>query len=120
MIDKGIYDKWLILNPSNSVCECDKWCDVWGYLDYANCKCRKRLTDKLVDECSESINEVKMARINLAEDENKCKASSTIYVVLIVIMFIISIGSGTYFINYRYMNPKTSSRYDYVYQATSY
>ena len=24
-------------------------------LDYKNCKCRKKLTDKLVEECSENI-----------------------------------------------------------------
>ena len=40
LIDKGICDKGLIWNPSN--CECDKSWDVGGYLDYANCKCRKR------------------------------------------------------------------------------
>ena len=29
-------------------CECGKWCDVGEYLDYANCKCRKKwLTVKL-------------------------------------------------------------------------
>ena len=25
------------------------------YLDYKNCNCRKKITDKLVEECSESI-----------------------------------------------------------------
>ena len=30
------------------------------YLDYANCKCRKRLLDKLVEECSENIDEKKL------------------------------------------------------------
>ena len=54
MIDNGICDKGFIWNPSN--CECDKLCDVGKYLDYKTCKCRKRLTDKLVEECSENIN----------------------------------------------------------------
>ena len=27
------------------------------YLDYKNCKCRKKLVDKLVEECSENIDE---------------------------------------------------------------
>ena len=31
------------------------------YLDYENCKCRKKLFDKLVEECTEYIDEVKMA-----------------------------------------------------------
>ena len=35
--------------------ECDKACDVGEYLDYENCKCRKKLVDKLVDEYTETI-----------------------------------------------------------------
>ena len=49
LIDKGIYEF-----------ECDKSCDVREYLDYENCTCRKRLIDKLVEECSESIDENEM------------------------------------------------------------
>ena len=45
-----------------------------------------------------------MTRITLAEDENKCKSSCKIYVVLIAIIFKICIGIGTYFIYYKYMN----------------
>ena len=55
MIEKGRCDKGFIWNPSICECECDKSCDVGKYLDYTNCKCRKRLTDKLVEECSENI-----------------------------------------------------------------
>ena len=44
-----------IWNPSNCECECDKLCDVGEYSDYLNCKCRKKLIDKLVEECSENI-----------------------------------------------------------------
>ena len=43
LIDKGRCDKGFIQNPNSCKCECDKSCDVGEYLDYANCKCRKRL-----------------------------------------------------------------------------
>ena len=49
LIDKGVCDKGSIWNPSNCECECDKSCDVGEYLDYENCKCRKKLADKLVE-----------------------------------------------------------------------
>ena len=101
LIDKGICDKGFIWNPSNCECECDKSCDVGEYLDYVNCKCRKRLIDKLVAECSENIDEVKMVKITLVEDENTCKSSCTIYIALIVIIFTFNIGIGTYFIYYK-------------------
>ena len=57
MIDKGICDKGFIWNPRNYECECDKSCDVKQFLDYKNCKCRKRLVDKLFEECIENIDE---------------------------------------------------------------
>ena len=49
LTDKGMGDKGFIWNPSNCECECDKMCDVGENLDYENCKCRKRLTDKLIN-----------------------------------------------------------------------
>ena len=60
LIDKGARDRVYIWNPSNCKCECDKLRDVGGYLDY-NSKCRKKLADKLVKECTENIEEVKIA-----------------------------------------------------------
>ena len=63
MIDKGLCDKGFIWNPSKCKCECDKSCDVGQYLYYENCKCRKKLVDKLLEECAETIEEVKLAKI---------------------------------------------------------
>ena len=42
IIYKGVYGKGFIWNPSNSECECNKSCVVGEYLDYENCKCRKK------------------------------------------------------------------------------
>ena len=92
-------------NPSNCKCECDKSCDIGDYLDYENRKCRKKLIDKLVEECTETNNGVKIAKITLAENENKHKRSScTLYIVLFSIVFTINVGIGTYFVYYKYMN----------------
>ena len=59
--------KGFIWNPSNCECECYKSCDFSDYLDYKNCKCKKRLADKLVEECSENIEETRLVEINLTE-----------------------------------------------------
>ena len=69
LINKGVCDKGFIWNPSNCECECDKACDISEYLDYENCKCRKKLVDKLVDECPETNEEVKLVKITFAENE---------------------------------------------------
>ena len=88
MIDKGVYDKRFIWNPSNCECECDKSCDTGEYFDYENCKCRKKLVDKLVEECTENVKEEKITEITLRENENKHKCSScTLYIVLFSIIF---------------------------------
>ena len=84
MIDKGVCDKGFIWDPSNCECEYDKSCDIGEYLDYENCKCRKKVVDKLVEECTENVEEVKLTKINSAEDENmhKNKCSSCILAYL--------------------------------------
>ena len=63
LIDKGICEKEFIWNPSTFECECDKSCDVGEYLDYENCKCRKKSVDQLVEECTANIDEVKIVKI---------------------------------------------------------
>ena len=96
LIDKGVCDKGFIWNPSNCECKWDKSCDVSEYLDYENCKCRKKIVNKLIKECTENVEEVK---ITLAEDKNKHKSSScTLYIVLILVIFTANVGIGNYFL----------------------
>ena len=60
LVDKGVYNKGFIWNPSNCECKCDKSCDIGKYLDYSNCKCRKILVDRLIKECVENIEETRL------------------------------------------------------------
>ena len=61
---------------------------------------QKILVDKLVDECTETLEEVKLAKITLAENENSYKCTScTVYTVLFSIFFTINVGGiGAYFV----------------------
>ena len=78
---------------------CDKSCDVGEYLHYENCKCRKKIVDELVEECTEAIEQVKLAEIALSEDKNKHNCSScTLHIVLFSIIFTINVGIGAYFV----------------------
>ena len=85
LIDKDVCDKGFIWNPSNCDCECDKSCDVAEYLDYENCKFRKKLVDKLVDECTETFEEVKIAK-----NMHKCDCC-ILWIVLLSIRFTINV-----------------------------
>ena len=60
LVDKGVCNKGYFFNPSNCKCECDKSCGVGEYLDYSNCKRRKKLIDPLVEECTENIDVIKL------------------------------------------------------------
>ena len=91
MIDKGICDKGFIWNPSNCDCECDKLCDAIECLDYKICNSRKRLIDKLVEECRENIDGNKIFY-------NDYENFGTVYIVLFAIAFLIIIGINSTFI----------------------
>ena len=89
-------DKGFIWNPSNCECECDKSRDIGEYLDYKNCNCRKEITDKLVEECSENIdgNEMLYNETLNAIPLNvykKAYNSCILYIVLFVIFLITNI-----------------------------
>ena len=112
MIDKGVCDKEYARNPCNCEYECDKSCDVGE-----NCKYRKRLVDKLVEEYTENIDEAKLTGIALFEHGNECVCSYTLCIVLGVALTI-CIGIGAYFTyKYRNHNKENVLKYNYTYQA---
>ena len=65
----------------------------------------KKIIDKLVDECTETIEEVKLARITLAENENShklvlvqcilCYFGYFLQFMLVELLLILFIFSGT-------------------------
>ena len=94
LIVKVTCDKRFIWNPN-----CESQCDIGEYLNYENCKRRRKLVDKLVEECSENVEQVKMAKITSTEDGNKHKtkcSSWTLQIVLFSKNFTINVGNGTY------------------------
>ena len=116
LIDKSVCDKGFIWNPSNCECKCNKPCNINEYLDYKNCKCKKRLVDQLIDKCNETIVEVKLTKITHTknENENSYKHNScTVSIVLFSKFFIISVGIGTYFVYYKYTNRSKRNVFKY-------
>ena len=100
LINKGSCDKGFFWNSSNCECKFDKSCDVAEYLDYENCKCRKNLVDKLVEECTENVDEKEIypAKLHSEETITPVCSSYTIYIILFSLFFTINIGVATYFI----------------------
>ena len=109
LIDKSVCNKGFIWNPSNCEYECDKLCDIGEYLE--NCTCRKKVVDKLAEECTETVEEVKLAKITLAEDKNKHKCSSCkLYIALFSILFTINVGIATCFVYFHWYLKKDVTR----------
>ena len=65
LIDKGVCDKGFIFNPSNCKCECDKSCNTSQYLDYFDCKCKKKIIDLIVEKCTEYDDDDKTKLANI-------------------------------------------------------
>ena len=96
-IDKEVCDKGFIWNTINCESECDKASGVGEYLDYGNFKCRKKLVAPLIEECTGTVEEVKLAKISLAKNESGSKCSfCTVYIVLFSTTFTINVGIVTY------------------------
>ena len=114
LIDKGEFDKGFIWNPNNCQCECDKACDFGEYLDYENCKCRKKLVDKLVNECIETVEEVKLVKIGLSKNENSYKCSPCIvHIVLLLTFFTINVGIVIYYVYLQWYLEKDALHVDF-------
>ena len=112
LIDEGICDKGFIWNPSKCECEYDKNCDFNEYLDSENCKYRKKLVDKLIDECTKTVEKVKLAKISFAENENENKYSScTVYIILMMVVFTIFTGNTIDFVYYNWSLIKNNVSY---------
>ena len=79
------------------------------------------MTDKLIEECTENIEEIKLVERTLGKNEHKC-SSCTLYIVLFWIFFIfsvINIGIGIYFNYYKYMSHnKKNFKHDDTHQTT--
>ena len=107
LIDKGEGDKGFIWNLSNCECECDKSSGVGECLDYSNCKCRKKLLDSLVEECTKDIDETKLVNITIENKNNSRGTSHDVYKALFCIFFIffiINSGIIIYFVYLKYVN----------------
>ena len=74
LVDKGVCDKEYIFNPSNCKCECDKSCNTSQYLYYLDCKCKTKIIDLVVEECTEyDNNKTKLVNKTVTKTDNKTK-----------------------------------------------
>ena len=84
---------------------------------------QKKLVNQLVKERTETKNELKLAKITMCENENTHKRSScTLYIVLFPVISSINVGTGSYFVYYKYMNrnEKTDLKEKFYFLGNNY
>ena len=98
-----IYNRGIVTNADvtakNWLTKFDVIMNLFGTLVYGNasCKCRKILVNKLFEECRENINASEMiCNVTLNDHGKVCKSCTIyiIYIVLLIITFIILMGTG--------------------------
>ena len=64
---------------------------------------QKKLADKLIDECTETIEEMKLVNITFTENENNYEHNSCmVYIVLMIVVIVISTGITVYLVYYNW------------------
>ena len=82
--------------------------------NYKNCKCRKKINDKLTEECSDNIDENKMLYnetidIFSSSDNNKTSDSCIVYIALFSVFLIINISMVIYVFFFLYLKNKLTN-----------
>ena len=69
------------------------------------------MVDKLIEECTENIEEVKLAKTTSTGNENKHKCSScTLEILLISVLFTINVGIRSYYLYFHWYLRKDVTR----------
>ena len=95
LIDKGVCEKGYTWNPSNCECECNKSCNVGKYLDYSDCKCKKKkkkVDPLLIKECTKNIDETELEKLQMK--------------MYFLYFFVISTVTSVYFVYRKYVDCK--------------
>ena len=70
------------------------------YLDYSDCKCKKKLIDPLIEKCNENDDQTKIVNITVENENNYECASCIVYTVLVIVTFTIFTAVTVYLIYY--------------------
>ena len=96
----------------------NKSCAIGEYLDYnLNCKCRKKIIDKLVEEWSENIDGNEMVYNEtldiISSSDNKTSDSCVVYVILFSAFLITSISMAVHIYLFLYLKNKSTNSHHF-------
>ena len=83
------YNKGYTWNPSTCECQCDMWCKPGQYLDYKKCVCKNILIGRVIEECSDIINETMINnKNNIANDNTITNISIGLFSVIMFALIV--------------------------------
>ena len=89
---------------------CYKSCNISQYLDYSDCKCKKKIINLILEECIEyDDDQTKIVNITVTKTDNKTKIvnktvknSCRVYIVLTIVAIVISTVYTIHFVYYNW------------------
>ena len=90
-------------NPSTCECQCDTWCKPGQYLDHKNCVCKNKLIGRIIEECTNVINETMINNKDNIENDNTI---TNIFIGLFSIVMFILIVCFCIFIYFKWIKGK--------------
>ena len=104
---KEVCDSGFIRNPSVCICECNKYCNIYEYLDHKNCICRRKMAESLTEKCEKNINET--LDIISSSYNNKTSDSCIAYIVLFSVFLMINISIAIYVYFFLYLKNRSTN-----------
>ena len=87
------------------------------YLDYKICRCRKKIFDKLVEECNENIDGNEMLYNEtldiIPSSDNETSNSCVVYIRLFSVFLIINISMAIYVYFFRYLRKRSTNSHHF-------
>ena len=95
-------DQGYTWNPSTCACECDMWCKPGQYLHYKKCVCKNKLIGRVIEECSDIINET-MINNKKSIDNND---TTIIFISLFSVLLFIGVTCFCVFAYFKWIKGK--------------
>ena len=81
-------NKGYIWNPSTCECQYDKWCKSGQYLDNKNCICKNKLIGRVIEECTNVINETMINNTDNISNDNTYIISFIVFLIGFIVFLI--------------------------------
>ena len=98
-------------NPSTCECPCEKWCKPGQYLDHKNCVCKNKLIGRVIEECTNVINETMMNNKDNIDNDN---TTQNVFMGLFSVLLFIGIVCFCVFAYFKWIKGKKLFKNKYI------